>query len=335
LSRFLAELKRTEPNPQQQGKKMSIKKIISSGLKVPRELMKTVSYRIRRDISVNPKCKKMLKEAPPQLSDTQKKVLEELKGTGISIVSLEKLFDQKAPHWIKVLSEVKNEFLGSERVQREIADRLSKNPGGTGKPYRVTRNVREDAMSFEDPILQLGLQTEILDVVNSYMGLWTKLVYADVWHTFVRGGSANREASQNWHRDWEDDPLVKVFLYMSDVNSTSGPFEFIMHSRRGEKYTSLFRPSNLLPGYHNYPSPEVIAKEVDKEHILSCCGPTWTLIFCDTSGFHRGGYSTDGARTMGLLTYVSPASACPNYCKLDGKAALSKLAPPAKFALEE
>jgi hypothetical protein len=37
-------------------------------------------------------------------------------------------------------------------------------------------------------------------------------------------------------------------------------------------------------------------------------GPAGTLVFCNTSGFHRGGFSTTAPRVLATATYSSPAS---------------------------
>ena len=37
-------------------------------------------------------------------------------------------------------------------------------------------------------------------------------------------------------------------------------------------------------------------------------GPKATLLFCNTSGFHRGGHSTTSPRVLATATYSSPAS---------------------------
>jgi hypothetical protein len=37
-------------------------------------------------------------------------------------------------------------------------------------------------------------------------------------------------------------------------------------------------------------------------------GPKGTLILCNTSGLHRGGFATAGPRVLATATYCSPAS---------------------------
>ena len=36
--------------------------------------------------------------------------------------------------------------------------------------------------------------------------------------------------------------------------------------------------------------------------------PKGTIIFCNTSGFHRGGFATESPRVLATVTYCSPAS---------------------------
>ena len=57
-----------------------------------------------------------------------------------------------------------------------------------------------------------------------------------------------------------------------------------------------------------YPSPEELSKVVPESEIRSAKGPRGTVIFCDTSGFHRGGFAKSKPRILSYQTYVSPAS---------------------------
>src|ERR1700691_1946914 len=57
---------------------------------------------------------------------------------------------------------------------------------------------------FFDPLLQLALSTELLDTVNSYLGLNSRLNQINFWYTIpLEKPDRIRIASQNWHRDPE------------------------------------------------------------------------------------------------------------------------------------
>ena len=60
-------------------------------------------------------------------------------------------------------------------------------------------------------------------------------------------------------------------------------------------------------GYGRVPDEEV-SKHVSPREIATFTGPKGTLILCNTSGLHRGGFSTAGPRVLATATYCSPAS---------------------------
>jgi hypothetical protein len=59
----------------------------------------------------------------------------------------------------------------------------------------------------------------------------------------------------------------------------------------------------------NYPPNEEFAAKVPDTEYRSATGDAGTIIFCDTSGFHRGGFARSKVRLLSYFTYVSPAAA--------------------------
>ena len=57
----------------------------------------------------------------------------------------------------------------------------------------------------------------LLDLANTYLGMWSKLEYVDLWYT-PAADEGERKSSQRWHRDFNDRQLLKAFLYLSDVD---------------------------------------------------------------------------------------------------------------------
>lgn len=312
---------------------MSIKKIIIACTGFADRWAKRSIYWSRKHFLANPGSRKRFKANLPVLSEVQRNILQSLQQKGIASISVDELFGNSAGDLKDSLLTSKEEFLSCDRMKEVFKERMSGERSRDGKSYRITRNLKDPILPVDDPILAFGLRSEILDIVNCYLQLFSRYVYADVWHTFKLSESASREASQNWHRDWEDEPLVKVLLFLSDIDETAGPFEYITQSRPGEKYSGLFPASNLLPGLHNYPDANLIERQVPCDDIVRGCGPTWTIVFCDTSGFHRGGFSTERSRTMGFFTYVSPASACPRFFRLPEHSDLLSLSDSKQSAL--
>ena len=63
-------------------------------------------------------------------------------------------------------------------------------------------------------------------------------------------------------------------------------------------------------------------------------GPAGSLLFCNTAGFHRGGFSTTAPRVLATATYSSPASlAALTVRSYTYAGALDELDPPSRYAL--
>jgi hypothetical protein len=73
---------------------------------------------------------------------------------------------------------------------------------------------------------------------------------------------------------------------------------------------------------------------VPSEAVQTFTGPAGTLLFCNTAGFHRGGFSTTKPRVLATATYSSPASLAAltvrSYTYAGG---LDELDPPSRYAL--
>ena len=157
----------------------------------------------------------------------------------------------------------------------------------------------------EDPWFRAVSSQRLLDVANAYLEMWSKLEYVDVWYSVPQPAAAERISSQRWHRDYNDKHLLKVFLYLVDVDESMGPFQYVAGQparRPVRRRVGLGAPRPALPdrGGARGPHPRRGGADVH--------GPAGTLIFCNTAGFHRGGFSTTKPRVLATATYSSPAS---------------------------
>jgi hypothetical protein len=171
----------------------------------------------------------------------------------------------------------------------------------------------------------------MLDVANAYLRMWSKLSYVDLWYTVPQPEESERVASQLWHFDFDDKHLLKAFLYLEDVDAGTGPFEYVAGSQPGGQYHEV-RPWKPMD-YGRVPEEEVKAK-VPESAVRTFTAQRGTLIFCNTSGLHRGGFAKSNPRVLATATYCSPASLAAlserNYELNPADAAA--LRPPALFA---
>ena len=114
-----------------------------------------------------------------------------------------------------------------------------------------------------------------------------------------------RVASQNWHVDFDDKHLLKAFVYLSDVGAEHGPFEYVPAASPAAATTSV-RPGCRWATAAS--TTRTWRRASRPRRSRPSRGPKGTLILCNTSGLHRGGFATAGPRVLATATYCSPAS---------------------------
>ncbi len=199
-----------------------------------------------------------------------------------------------------------------------------------GKPH-FFKAIKEEEAQPGHAILRAGLHPRLLEIANGFYGLYTRLVSANIVQTRTDASAERqRQGSEGWHRDPEDTPMFKIFIYLNDVTELGhGPFQYVPESRPGRKYVALmprFGRGRYDPSYKTKPDPDQADREIAPEDIVTMYGPAGTMFFCDTSGFHRGGYCTSKDRHMTTLVYQRPGSQYPSYirCKAPDGASLAQ-----------
>jgi hypothetical protein len=134
--------------------------------------------------------------------------------------------------------------------------------------------------------------------------MYTRLRYYNVWHTFATTGEARE--SQLWHRDREDFKILKVFVYLSDVDEGAGALTYARGSQRSRGLKS--NPECFVEGGVKRSKDEQMAAVVPPERWVQAKGPTGTIVFADTSGYHKGGLARERDRLMYVCMFTSPSS---------------------------
>jgi hypothetical protein len=258
-------------------------------------------------VARNPGSRQRFTAQHPPIGQVQQRLIQELRTRGISFVEVPEIGLEDLP-WQRLVRRVQ-EFADSEQVRTGIRQ-FREGFGQADLPsdaYIIKLYPEGPTLAFDDPLLQLALRGPMLDVVNSYLGLWSKLIYTDVWHT-VPVDPGGRIGSQYWHRDPEDRRMVKVFLYLSQVDSTAGPMEYLVGSAVGGPHEGLWRWKPYAQRGHRYPPEEEVERRAPAADRVTCTGSVGSMIFCDTSGLHRGTVATERPRILATWTFVTPAS---------------------------
>jgi hypothetical protein len=263
--------------------------------------------------------------SPPELDEVQSRILDSMRSDGIAVAPFRELFGDEL--WETAQADIAGFVEETESRLPELREQKST------KSYIVRRfGKTKTTFPLDDPWVALGLSSRMIDVINSYRGEPTWLVDFDHWYTIPDPEATDRVASQRWHRDPWDNHVVKVFTYFSDVDGEAGPFEYIRSSPGGGRYGDRW-PWEDGGGDSVYPPQDELADAVAPEDVLTLTGPAGTMLFCDTSGFHRGGLALSKPRVLTYHAFVSPRTRKAPRLKLDRSSGADGLSDAARFAV--
>jgi hypothetical protein len=261
------------------------------------------TYELHDRLLANPASRRRFAGGPPALDEVQRGVVDRLRQDGYASLALSELLPD-IETW-RGLEADADRFV----AETEAGLAAEAQGGGSdlrrrpGKEFVVRKYAYGVELGLDDPWLRLGLNPRLLDVANAYLEMWSKLEYVDVWYTPPVHGP-DRESSQRWHRDFNDRHLLKAFVYLVDVDEETGPFEYVPRSAPGGELETLWP---WRPLGENYPPQEEFAQQIDGRAV-TFTAPKGTIIFCNTCGFHRGGFASSKARVLATFTWDSPAS---------------------------
>jgi hypothetical protein len=181
------------------------------------------------------------------------------------------------------------------------ADRLCADlrllPSDTGVNFHVASD--DDLIREPEPYL-FGLSAPLLDFVEHYMGLPVNYLGVNVKREIANGV---RDGTRNFHQDPEDENVLKIIVYLSDVDVDSGPFQCLDASDSSEVTSSRRRLRRPLQGL------EDIARIVPPDNWVTCLGPRLTANIADTARcLHRVSPPLTTDRYSMTFSYLSRRS---------------------------
>lgn len=172
-------------------------------------------------------------------------------------------------------------------------------------------------MDFKNPFFRFAIDEKVADCAHAYMELAAKFYYFTLNITTPVPEGSEAVFSQRWHRDPEDRKMCKIFLYLTDVDEGSGPFIYVRGSQEGGIWRNWYPQVGLRGGAT--PSEAEVRSHIPPEDIIVGTARAGTLIFCDTSGLHRGGYATKNERVMFTAGYCTQGNSWPTrFRRADG-----------------
>ena len=213
---------------------------------------------------------------------------------GIHVASSDRFLSEQGRRALDEAGEQILRLSCRDEVQAMVATGQSDDP--IGKRYLISLI---EGQEHSDALLRLALDLNLLQTVSLYLGMWPQLQSIDAWLNFPTDGDPKE--LQLWHRDPEDVKIVKVFVYLNDVDENCGPFSYIPGTH------SFGELAHIVP-QHRHPTrvlDDEMKSVIPAKSWLICTGPARTMIVADTLGYHRGGKPTRGKRILITFTYTS------------------------------
>jgi len=259
------------------------------------------TYALHDRVLSNRSSRRQFSSAAPELDEVQLKIVSELDADGYCVIPF---------------SDLVSEDSVTEAIEEQAAEFVRETEAGlagdgdalrvrAGKEFVVRLHSYGAELDSDEPWFAVCASHRMLDIANTYLGLWSKLEYVDMWYSIPEAADADRKASQRWHRDFNDQHLLKAFLYLVDVDEGTGPFEYVPGSAPGGPYADAWP---WQPLGENYPPAGELEKRIPEDGIRTFTAPKGMIVFCNTAGFHRGGFATERPRVLATVTYSSPAS---------------------------
>ena len=147
----------------------------------------------------------------------------------------------------------------------------------------------------------VALDPGLVALARAYLPRPGYLEAYNVWYSYPTTAAPSH--SQLWHQDKDDEAIVKVFLYLSDVTPETGALTYIPGSavRHGQTY----RPAASQDSIGAWrTSDDDMAACVPRSAWRDASGPAGTLLIADTTGWHKGGHVLRDERLVFTCMYT-------------------------------
>lgn len=155
----------------------------------------------------------------PKLSAPQAAILAELRMAAVARTSLPALGLTATDALLEAVADLRTE-LSSEPSLRTDGDRRS---GRSTWLHCHALDARALATRWPS-ILLFGVDAQLLAIVEGYLGVAPALTAVDLRQDI---GTGEQVGTRIWHLDTEDHRNLRMIVYLSDVGTDDGPFEYL------------------------------------------------------------------------------------------------------------
>jgi Phytanoyl-CoA dioxygenase (PhyH) len=152
--------------------------------------------------------------------------------------------------------------------------------------------IDDQSLFSSKQIVSFLLKSNFLDIAKKHFGRNVACVRVSGWWSFPTKSKSNFDGSaQKFHRDIDWLKELKFFVFMTDVNSENGPFDFI-------KYTHRKRLDRFIFTDRRYDEDEIFNAYPPDKFMESAICDRGEIFVVDTRGYHRGRPVKKGRRCV-------------------------------------
>ncbi len=229
----------------------------------------------------------------PLLSPIEQRIVHQLEEHGFCVTSLAEL---EIDHT--------SDFLVSAQQLAAQMQKTAQRPEYQGV-HTLTASAQQLIQHVD--IFAWGASERLLKVVEHYLKLPVAYDGPSVYYSVADGRVAG---PRKWHRDREDWRMLKIAVYLSDVDEASGPYQQVKAKANAELVA-------LQPKYKvlTQELEELLLVDAVQNELVSFTGQAGTVIFSDTARYyHRGKPPLQRDRAAIFFSYFSMRPKNPFFC---------------------
>ena len=196
---------------------------------------------------------------------------------------------------LELISEERTRYIFDYLSAKSVSD-PSRPQHGRFSPYSPPKDSHVGYLDGVDVasaphVMALANHPVILDTVSQVFGCKPKLDYVGAWWSF--SGCTDAEEQQYFHRDIDSLQFIKFFLYLTNVDDSSGPHVYVRGSHKKQwQVKSGLRIEDAA-----------VAATFPAEDIIKFKGQIGTCFLENTFGIHKGKLPETGSRLLLQFIY--------------------------------
>lgn len=230
----------------------------------------------------------------PALDERDRIIVDALKREGVYVTSLQEMGLNSTANLLQGAHTQlsKMEAVNNSHVSQKLP-----------QIYTVT-----DSPDFS----QWAQEQRLLSIIENYIGL--PIAFHGV-HLRKDFPNETQFGTLLWHKDSEDRRIIKIILYLSDVEEQHGPFEYVPLPLTSSFSLNYYRIYHKLwkSGYLGI-NDEQLKEIIPKKHWKSCLGRAGTVIFVDTKNVLHHGTLRLQERSALFFVYTANPPKRPELC---------------------